>query len=184
MSPAFNSSSSLTAPAAGRPAGRGLASPWSHVVRGEADAATTVPSLHSRPELVDRSLPSGLAPESLSSSSIVSLRPPEVATEEQGSGGNAAGKKVWNILNDGDSEGGAVMGATWPELSESAKSFAKPTFSESLVVPDGSEIPHEVMPFNCFRISVLFCRKIFYLYSLVFVWDILGASDGSSEDNF
>ncbi|KAG6509143.1 la-related protein 1B-like [Zingiber officinale] len=146
MSPAFNSSSSFTGPAAGRPAGRGLASPWSHVVRVEADAATTAPWLYPHPEPVDRSLPSDLAPESSSSSSIASLRPLEAVAEEQGSGGNAAGKKAWNVLSNGDSEGGAVMGATWPELSESAKSIAKPTSSSepSLVVPDGSDTTHEV----------------------------------------
>ncbi|XP_072960543.1 la-related protein 1C-like isoform X1 [Typha angustifolia] len=111
-------SSSSSSPS--RPS-RHPSSPWSHVVRGDPDAAVSSPALPSTNEIAP--------PETAEIASCVD------------DGAGAAKKPAWKRPSDGSIEVGPVMDAdSWPALSETAaKPSPKPSFSsDSSKTSDGS----------------------------------------------
>ncbi|MQM11472.1 hypothetical protein Taro_044379 [Colocasia esculenta] len=119
-------------------------SPWSHVVRGEPEAAAPPsPSSEVIPpvEPSDRPSPTAPADDQAAGSPPEAAGAPDLSLPSDGGGGDGSaasaassrGKKpAWNRLSNGVVEVGAVMGAvSWPALSEAAKASPRSSASDS-----------------------------------------------------
>ncbi|KAE9606617.1 putative winged helix-turn-helix DNA-binding domain-containing protein [Lupinus albus] len=119
---------------------RRVSSPWNHVVRVEPDTTAASPSSLSSVDAIVEPPPSVVAPVDESSCSA------ESSDKSGGNDGGSVKRPAWNKSSSNGAASSVVKppvmdGVSWPALSDSARSSAKPESSSKGFLDGTSDVP-------------------------------------------